>query len=81
MEHQPGIVPRLTVMATALIAFIASWGVFFAVPLAPHLGFGPALFVKILAVILASQGLACAVTLVATGSPRAALRTLSEGRA
>ncbi len=81
MEQKLGTGARVAILAAALIVFIVSWGVFFAVPLAPLLGFGPALFAKILAVILASQALGCAITLALTGSPKRAWRALSGGTA
>ena len=76
MERKLGVGARAAIFATALIVFIASLGVFVAAPLAPWLGFGPALFVKVLALILSSQALGWAGTLALSGSPRRAWRAM-----
>lgn len=77
MERKLGMGARVAMFAAALIVFAVCLVVFFTVPLTPWLGFGPALFVKILAVILSSQALGWAGTLAVSGSPKRAWRAMS----
>ena len=76
MDRKLGMGARAAIFAAALVVFIASLGVFLAAPLAPWLGFGPALSAKILALILSGQALGWAGTLVVSGSPARAWRAL-----